>query len=121
MDGGEGIDKVVYSAASGGVNVDLSTGLATGAMGSDTLSGIENIEGSAYNDTLIGSDTANEIKAEAGDDVIDGGLGNDVLDGGEGIDKVLYSEATDGVNVDLAEGLATGAMGSDTLSGIENI
>ena len=47
----------------------------TVAAGIDTLSGIENLVGSALNDTLTG---------DGNDNVIEGGLGNDTLVGGAG-------------------------------------
>ena len=78
IDGGTGIDEVDYStdAAAGGeagVTVDLSAGTATDGFGdSDTLSNIENVTATAEADHLTGSDDANIILGQAGDDVIAG-------------------------------------------------
>ncbi|MDV3456863.1 M10 family metallopeptidase C-terminal domain-containing protein [Sphingomonas sp. HF-S4] len=120
--GGNGNDTASFvNAFSGGsttgVTVDLNLqGAAqnTVAAGSDTLTGIENLVGSALNDTLTGDGNNN---------VIEGGLGNDVLVGGGGIDTASFAGAASGVTVSLAlQGAAqnTGA-GSDTLSGFENL
>lgn len=112
--GGSGTDTVSYAAAASVVNVNLSTGTATGA-GTDTLYEIENIIGSANADTLTG---------DAGDNTFVGGLGNDTIDGGAGIDTVDYSGNSQGVYIDLLIGIydETGDMTSDdSLSNIENI
>ena len=121
--GGTGNDTASFvNAFSGGsttgVTVDLNLqGAAqnTVAAGNDTLSGIENLVGSALNDTLTG---------DANDNVIEGGLGNDTLVGGGGIDTASYAGAAAGVSVNL--GLQGGAQntvnaGTDTLSGFENL
>ena len=121
LDGGSGIDTAHYDHAAAGVNVNLATGTATGGDGTDTLTGIENVTGSNYNDTLTGDSGANHLVAGAGTDHLEGGTGDDVLDGGSGVDTAHYDHATAGVNVDLTTGTATGGDGHDTLTGIENV
>ena len=101
LNGGAGNDTASFvNAFSGGsttgVTVDLNTqGVAqnTVAAGTDTLTGIENLVGSALNDTLTG---------DGNDNVIEGGLGNDVLVGGVGVDTASYAGASAGVTVSLA-------------------
>ncbi|MBB5700132.1 DUF4214 domain-containing protein [Sphingomonas yantingensis] len=123
LNGGSGNDTAAFTNAfSGGsttgVTVDLNIqGAAqnTVAAGTDTLSGIENLIGSALNDTLIGNADAN---------VIEGGLGNDTLNGGSGNDTASYAGASAGVTVSLAlQGTAqnTGVTGTDTFTGFENL
>lgn len=123
LTGGNGDDTASFvnafnGGSATGVTVDLNVqGVAqdTVAAGSDTLTGIENLVGSALNDTLTG---------DGGDNVIEGGLGNDVLVGGAGIDTASYAGAGAGVAVTLAaQGSAqsTGNAGTDTLSGFENL
>ena len=56
----------------------------TGGAGSDTLTNIENLTGSAHDDTLTGDANANTLSGLAGDDTLQGGAGNDTLDGGDG-------------------------------------
>ena len=54
--GGIGIDTALYLGSAAAVTVNLASGTGTGgdAQG-DTLSEIENVTGSTFNDTLIGS------------------------------------------------------------------
>jgi Ca2+-binding RTX toxin-like protein len=105
-------------AGTTGVTVDLNLqGAAqnTVAAGNDTLSGIENLIGSQYNDTLTG---------DGNDNFIEGGLGTDTLVGGGGNDTASYAGATAGVTVSLAlQGSAQNTVnaGTDTLSGFENL
>ncbi|KUR70896.1 hypothetical protein AQZ52_13855 [Novosphingobium fuchskuhlense] len=130
IDGGAGIDAAVYASATAAVVVNLVTGKATGAAGSDTLIGIENVVGGAGADTITGDAGANFLNGGAGNDVIGGGagddlllggLGNDTLTGGAGIDTASYETATAAVTVNLVTGKATGGAGSDTLAQIENV
>ncbi|MFN7307847.1 MAG: hypothetical protein ACK5TQ_14895, partial [Acetobacteraceae bacterium] len=104
-------------------SVSLADGEAISAAGFDELSGIENVLGGAGNDTLIGSGSANVLAGGGGDDYLQGGAGNDSISGGAGLDSVIYFElgAGQSVTVNLSTGRATGAAGSDTLAGIENI
>ncbi|HEY2054454.1 MAG TPA: calcium-binding protein [Solirubrobacterales bacterium] len=54
--------------------------------GHDELFEFEDLEGSAFRDTLIGNGGPNEIKGGPGNDTLIGGGGHDALDGGEGTD-----------------------------------
>jgi Ca2+-binding RTX toxin-like protein len=116
LDGGLGIDTVTYSIATAAVTVNLATTSAQNTVGSgtDTILGIENITGSAFNDTLTGDSNAN---------VIEGLAGNDIMNGAGGIDTVSYASSTAGVTVNLATttGQNTVGAGTDTLSGFENL
>jgi VCBS repeat-containing protein len=107
INGGADIDTVSYLGTLGGVNVDLSlTGSQnTGGAGVDTIVDVENLIGTASNDTLGGN---------GGDNILDGGLGNDT---------VSYANAAAGVTVSLAltTAQATGGAGTDTLKGFENL
>ena len=90
LSGGVGSDTADYSASGAGVNVNLSDTLAEsgGDAAGDTLAGIENIIGSASNDTLTGDNSANEIYGGDGADSITGNLGSDSIDGGAGNDTI---------------------------------
>ena len=132
INGGDGLDTVSYENSSASVTVNLLTNVNTGgdAQG-DSLSNIEYIIGSAYNDTLTGdagnniinglagNDTINGL---AGDDLIDGGSGADAMNGGDGIDTVSYLDSTAPVNVNLAITTSQewGAAG-DTIVNVENL
>ncbi|MFA7275357.1 MAG: calcium-binding protein [Pseudobdellovibrionaceae bacterium] len=116
INGGAGTDTLSYAAATAAITVSLATtsAQATGGAGSDTISNIENLIGSAYNDTLTGS---------TGTNMIEGGLGNDTMNGGTGTDTLSYASATAGITVSLALTTAqvTGGAGTDTIAGFEAI
>jgi Ca2+-binding RTX toxin-like protein len=92
MDGGPGKDDVVSFATdvaagqSGGVKVSLAKHRAKGD-GHDRLFRFEDLEGSAFDDILVGNGMANVIDGGAGDDVIRGGGGKDELLGAQGSDR----------------------------------
>jgi Ca2+-binding RTX toxin-like protein len=116
MDGGEGIDAADYESAAAAVTVSLATTAqqnTTGA-GSDTLVNIENLTGSAFNDTLTGDGNANTIE---------GGLGDDILNGSGGIDMLSYANAAAGVTVRMATLSLQNTVGAgrDTITGFENL
>ena len=112
LDGGADSDWVFYTQAPGPVTVNLGTGRASGAFGNDSLIGIENVDGSGFDDVLTG---------DAGNNTLNGRAGNDTLVGGAGVDTVAYWDATGAVNANLATGLASGGDGNDSLSGIEDL
>ena len=82
MHGGAGIDTVTYILATAGVNarLDVNRGVSDGLGGADTFTGIENLTGSNLADLLIGN---------AGNNVINGAIGNDVLLGFDGDDTLI--------------------------------
>ena len=110
LDGGAGADWASYWYAGGGVAVSLAAGTASGAAGSDTLTGIEHISGSNYADTLTGDSGGNWLRGNGGNDTLDGGSGSDLAD---------YVNASGAVTVNLGAGTASGADGNDTLISIE--
>jgi hemolysin type calcium-binding protein len=104
LDGGDGQDTADYGYASAGVIVDLNSpdGLGQrvardGGAGSgsdatgDRLISIENVVGSAFDDTLAGSSLANRLDGGNGDDVLIGRAGNDTLTGGDGDDRFVFA------------------------------
>jgi len=103
--GGTGNDTADYTAIGGGITADLGSGVVdAGELGTDTLTSIENVIGSASDDTFIGDENDN------------------VLDGGGGRDTVDYSAIGTGIVVNLSAGTAmAGAHGSDTLLNIETV
>jgi Ca2+-binding RTX toxin-like protein len=82
----------------------------------DTLTSIENIRGSIYNDVLIG---------DGGNNTITGGSGSDKIDGGAGTDIAVYTGNKINYTVtDQGGGVWTvlGDSGAtDTLTGIESL
>jgi Ca2+-binding RTX toxin-like protein len=122
--GGLGIDTVSYHDAEAGVVVSLAITRVqqTRGAGADTLSGFENIVGSAFADVLTGDKFANELHGEDGDDLLIGGAGADVLNGGAGIDTASYASGRIGVIVSLRSGFGQGGDAEgDTLFDIENL
>ena len=100
--GGAGADTASYASATGAVRIDLSLmeDQNTGGAGFDTLVSIENIIGSDFADTLIGN---------AGDNVITGGrttwvgggsdpsrFVGDVMTGGGGNDTFVFRTTREG-------------------------
>ena len=61
--------------------MSLAAGTATG-QGSDTLTGIERVLGSANADDITGDGNANSLDGGAGNDTLLGGAGDDTLEGG---------------------------------------
>src|SRR6185436_4909885 len=63
LNGGSGQDTASYASAASAVTVSLAAAGAqnTQGAGSDTLSSIENLTGSGFNDTLTGNASANTL------------------------------------------------------------
>jgi len=138
LNGGADTDTATYWDATTGVVTNLGTGTSTdGLGGTDTLTAVENVVGSAHNDNMTGDNAANTLIGDTGadtlsgaggndtlygggwDDVLMGGEGDDLLDGGTEIDTANYGDATGSVTINLGTNSATG-MGNDTLASIEN-
>ena len=147
LDGGPGIDTVAYDASAIGLRADLlapptNTGDATG----DSYISIENLDGSSFDDILLGDNKANVIGGNLyhdlasgndrlygrggndtlfgydGNDILEGGPGADVLDGGTGINTASYATAASGVSADLDDNeFATGDAKGDIFTSIQNL
>ncbi|MBE9177903.1 hypothetical protein IQ268_04810 [Oculatella sp. LEGE 06141] len=61
------------------------------AGGQDTIAHIENVTGTAYDDTLTGDDGVNVLKGGAGNDTLIGAGGNDLLYGQAGNDTFVIA------------------------------
>ena len=125
LDGGAGIDTGDYSGSPAGVEVSLKDGKAEndGYGNKDTLSHVENLYGSAFDDKLTGDSGANKLKGNdgndliwglGGDDHIDGGNGNDRLIGGADDDTIKGGNGDDEIDGDT---LMTFQDGDDTIDG----
>ena len=123
LDGGDGLDTAAYTHSSGAVRVNLSKGTNTGGHAAgDTITNIENVSGSRYNDTLTGDTKANTLNGGHGHDRLMGGAGADVLVGGPGNDAAYYASSAAAVTVNLLDGTGTGGDAEgDTLDSIENL
>lgn len=137
-------DTVSYTNSAGFVTVDLLAGTATGSGHGtgDTLIGIENIIGSAFDDSLTGNNLSNvltggsgldtltgrggadTLNGQNGDDTFIGGGGADSNNGGGGThDKMDYAASGAAVSVDLRPaGLGVGGDAqNDIWTGIEDV
>ena len=107
INGGAGRDMLSFQVATGGVTASLATGTSSGADGNDSFINIENLRGSEFADMLSGDAGNNRIQGRdggdaidggAGDDSLHGGYGNDTLTGGAGNDTFQYSGGGEGVD-----------------------
>jgi Ca2+-binding RTX toxin-like protein len=143
LEGGAGADLIygqvsegdfaLYWESTAGVTINLETGFADGGHATgDTLSGIEDLEGSDHGDHLTGDSGRNHIIGRDGDDTLVGGSANDWLDGGEGgdfidggagaTDRAIYDLSRSGVTVNLQTGLGSGGQAEgDTLVAIDEL
>ncbi|WP_296818224.1 calcium-binding protein, partial [Brevundimonas sp.] len=122
LDGGEGIDTASYWNSSAGVTVNLQTGSGLGGdADGDVLFGIENLDGSSFNDLLVGNAHANTLRGGLGDDTLRGGLGDDVLDGGAGLDVAVFSGLRGAYTITYSGGsiFVTDPDGSGELRNVE--
>ena len=132
LDGGDGLDWIFYHDSDAGITVNLKDNTAEGGHAEgDTITGFENLRGSAHPDRLAGTGRANRLEGgagndqmwgESGDDVLEGGAGSDRLYGGPGVDWLSYAGSDAGVTVRLYDGLAQrGHAEGDTITGFENL
>lgn len=115
LDGGEGVDAVVYNYATASTAVMFTSTLASGLQvdplgGRDTLIGIERIDvvGGSASDRLTGDDGANLLQGGPGNDTLSGLGGDDRLEGGPGADSLKGGSGAD---------VLVGGSGADTLDG----
>jgi Ca2+-binding RTX toxin-like protein len=140
---GNGNTRVAYTQAAAAVTVDLSLGTAHGtaggdvaAVGTDTImGGVNSVQGSNFNDVLIGGG-GNElffggggndtISGGGGNDQITGQAGNDTIDGGSGTDMAIYTGpmsnytiSTPGAGQTQVADSVTTRDGTDILTNVE--
>ena len=119
LNGGAGFDVALYSSATASVVVALSTTSTVSgdaSVGTDTLTGIERVVGSGFDDTFTAD--GGFAASNGSFNEFEGAAGNDVVTG-NGNTRISYSGATSGVTVDLEAGTATGdaSVGTDTITG----
>ena len=92
---GNGNTRVTFVNATGGVTVDVAAGTATGdaSVGTDTFTGVSQVRGSQFADTLFGNGSNNTLDGQGGNDILDGRGGNDTLIGGGGADTFVYADS----------------------------
>ncbi|MCP5083008.1 MAG: hypothetical protein GY948_15085 [Alphaproteobacteria bacterium] len=96
LDGGEGTDRAQYNHSTAGVIVDLqNTSDNTGFAEGDTYVSIEDLYGSNFADSLRGDAGDNTIWGADGNDALFGRGGNDRLFGGKGDDHISGGDGND--------------------------
>ncbi|MGB3945718.1 MAG: calcium-binding protein, partial [Candidatus Saccharimonadales bacterium] len=127
-----GSDTLSYDSTTIVANRFINSWLSGASEQTGTVTNMENVDGTNYNDTIRGNSGINSIRAGAGDDYIFGSYDNDYINGGTHTngDWLDFSLITtyDGVNVDLEYQrnavFKTEALGDDhnqVLDGIEHI
>ena len=101
LDGDTGINTADFTRFDGAVSIDLAANsilaLTSDAPSFDpahehevaTLTNIQNLVGTAFDDVLRGDGGANLLVGLAGNDTLEGRSGNDTLDGGSGDDLLI--------------------------------
>lgn len=113
-------DREHEEGGSSGISVDLAAGTATDTFGStDTLISIEEVEGSIFDDTILGSGAEEWLAGRDGNDYIDavGGIENN-LNGGAGNDTLIGSDEggdffSPGTGADVIEGKGNSPLGGE--------
>lgn len=126
LNGGEGVDLASYVTATAGVIANLSSGGSGGEAAGDVYTGIENLAGTNFNDSLTGDDWDNILLGLLGDDILFGGSGNDGLEGGDGndtlhgglgSDRLIGGTGDDVINGDDGDDVFFGGTGADQMNG----
>ncbi|WP_210529910.1 calcium-binding protein [Rubellimicrobium arenae] len=94
LKGGAGFDTADYTAAVGGVSVDLNSGQAITDDRVDSLTEVEGVRGTNLADRIVGNVFGNLLSGNGGNDTINGGQGNDILVGGTGADTFAFRAVT---------------------------
>ena len=139
-----GNDRILGNAGNDALWGDEGRDTLLGGAGNDTLAGF------VGNDSLVGAGGKDLLSGWDGKDTLDGGNGNDFFYGGAGNDKLLGGKGNDfligdagkdtldggagrdwvgaspsqpdpvALTIDLAKGIVTSGLGTDTLISIEN-
>ena len=132
LNGGLGIDLARYTNATAGITANLTAGTVTGAgVGTDTLTGIEQIRGSSFADIYIATGFKASASPQPGTSPLfnefEGMGGNDTITG-NGFTRVSYLNATAAVTVDIAAGTGQGTaagdlagVGVDSFTGVNSV
>jgi Ca2+-binding RTX toxin-like protein len=116
IDGGEGTNWADYAQAANAVQVNLTTGTASGE-GNDALKNIQNVQGTSFADSISGNDQANVLNGNGGSDALAGNAGDDTVNGGAGADQMSGQSGTDKVTGGEGDDAGQGGAGDDWMQG----
>lgn len=126
--GGGDTDTVDYSRSDAAVTVNFSSGTIDGGYATgDTLTSVENVTGSRFNDTIRLVD-GGEVRGLAGNDSIEGGLGantlygnggNDNIQGASLVDTIFGGGGNDQINAYAGDDIVDAGSGDDVVFGWE--
>ncbi len=123
IDGGAQTDTVSYQRSNVAVSVILdaalnSTGLQSfGHAEGDRLISIENVVGSAFDDFILGTQTANDLHGQSGADFLSGLGGDDRVFGGDGADTLNGQQGADSLQGGNENDVLNGGSGADVING----
>jgi RTX calcium-binding nonapeptide repeat (4 copies)/FG-GAP repeat len=107
------------TGVTGSINADLTTGKLilnfTPRPVSRSIAGYTNVIGTAFNDTLIGSNKANTLTGNKGNDTLVGNDGNDALTGGGGNDSLQGGSGNDRFLFSFGKRFKGRQIGIDTI------
>lgn len=110
LDGGSGVDTGDFSGGTSGAIINLSTNnvVDDGFGNSERILNVENLIGTAFDDTLLANNAVNDIRGGDGADEIRGYGDNDMLYGEGGNDSIFGGDGDDFI---------AGGAGADALHG----
>jgi Ca2+-binding RTX toxin-like protein len=115
---GNGSTQIQFGGATAGVTVDLAAGTASGnaSVGSDTITGgVNNVQGSNFNDTILGSSANETLSGGGGNDTINGRGGIDFLNGGAGNDTFVFAASPTAAGTVIGDFAGNGGAVGDSL------
>jgi Ca2+-binding RTX toxin-like protein len=123
-------DAARYQASSAGIQATLQTGTSPGTvvttdLGTDTLYGIQEIDGSSFDDQMTGNSTDNSFYGFDGNDSFEPLQGTDYVDGGPGTDTTTFANEPGPVSVDMTDNTppntVTPSSSGESTFGMENL
>ena len=119
IDGGHGIDRLRFFEVplTRGAEVNLGLGFSEDEGGRDTISNIEQVIGSDFDDTITGDVGDNYLEGRIGDDTVSGAAGNDEVNGGSGSDFLRGGRGQDTLEGDFGDDSLRGQREADLLDG----